>query len=240
MRVAAVQYQPPRGRPDFARNALAELVDSALGQGARLVVCPELSAIPYVWRDAAELAPYAERPRGPTFQALAPLARVASATVVAGIAEAGADGLYNSAIVIGPDGELVGTYRKVLLFDLDRTWARPGTRRPVYSVDGTRVLPGICMDMNDDRFVEHVRATPDAVVAFLTNWLDEGISPIPYWQMRLLGVRAPLVAANTWGVDRGIPFRGESAILGADGRELARAPCSGDAVIVADLRNWPD
>lgn len=32
----------------------------------------------------------------------------------------------NSAVIYGPDGEWFGGYRKTHLFDLDKTWAKPG------------------------------------------------------------------------------------------------------------------
>ena len=32
----------------------------------------------------------------------------------------------NSAILFGPDGECMGTYRKTNLFETDTTWAKPG------------------------------------------------------------------------------------------------------------------
>ena len=32
----------------------------------------------------------------------------------------------NSAVLLGPEGQLVGTYRKTNLFSTDMTWAVPG------------------------------------------------------------------------------------------------------------------
>lgn len=43
--------------------------------------------------------------------------------------EVEAEGLgvgYNSAVVVGPDGQVVGNYRKTFRFDTDKTWAREG------------------------------------------------------------------------------------------------------------------
>jgi protein N-terminal amidase len=33
---------------------------------------------------------------------------------------------WNSAVVAGPDGEVVGNYRKVFRFETDKNWAREG------------------------------------------------------------------------------------------------------------------
>jgi protein N-terminal amidase len=33
---------------------------------------------------------------------------------------------YNSAVIVGPDGEVVGNYRKSFRFETDKNWAREG------------------------------------------------------------------------------------------------------------------
>jgi protein N-terminal amidase len=34
---------------------------------------------------------------------------------------------YNSAVIVGPSGEVVGNYRKSFRFETDKNWAREGT-----------------------------------------------------------------------------------------------------------------
>ncbi|RME25269.1 MAG: carbon-nitrogen hydrolase family protein, partial [Deltaproteobacteria bacterium] len=93
MKLAAVQYRPPHGRPDRARRELARRVRAAIDAGARLVVLPEMATTGYVWPDAAALRPHAEPARGPTFEALRAEARTGGgAWVVCGFAEQADDG----------------------------------------------------------------------------------------------------------------------------------------------------
>jgi protein N-terminal amidase len=33
----------------------------------------------------------------------------------------------NSAVIYGPEGKLLGSYRKSNLFEIDKTWAKPGS-----------------------------------------------------------------------------------------------------------------
>ncbi len=230
--LAAVQYRPPKGAPDAARGDLARLVTEAGERGARLIVCPEMATTGYVWDDEAEIAPHCEPAGGPTFEALAPLAARFGAWIFVGFAERGEDGLYNSALVIDERGRLAGCYRKVLLYEADLSWARAGTRRHLYDAAGARVAPGICMDINDYAFGIYLRTERPDVVAFCTNWVDEGEDVLPYWRRQLSGWRGWFVAANTWGSDRGVPFRGRSAILNPSGRAVASAAAEGDAVLV--------
>lgn len=247
MKLAAVQYRPPKGEPDRARADLVSLLAEAGAQGADLVVFPEMATSGYVWRSPAELAPFAEAPTGPTFQALAAGAQTHGCWVVCGFPERGAASasptgalrarLHNSALIISPTGELVACYRKVLLYEADYDWAQPGHRRILCDTTSLgRLAPGICMDLNDHRFVTHLIADRVDVCAFCTNWVEEGIDVHAYWQDRLQRWSGWFVAANAWGEDRGTHFSGRSAILAPDGSVAAAAPEEGDRVILVDTQ----
>lgn len=235
MKVAAVQTCPPWAQPAAARVQLAALVHDAGAQGADLIVCPEMATSGYVFSDPSELDGVAEPARGDTFAKLSPIAQAHGAWIVCGFPERAPDGLYNSALVIGPSGQLVDCYRKNLLFDLDTTWARPGNRRPIYRTALGRMTPAICMDLNDDAFGLHLLVSRPDVVAFPTNWVDEGMDILDYWRMRLFGWRGVLVAADRWGEERGVRFYGRSAVLGPGGAVLGMLPAQGDGVLVVDL-----
>lgn len=211
------------------------LVDEALQEGAKLVVCPEMATSGYVFESADEIRPFTEPARGPTFQALARRAKEHGAWLVCGFPERDGELLYNSALVVDPTGELADCYRKVLLYDLDCTWASTGVRRSLSRLGPKRRMStGICMDLNDNRFIQHLRQERPDVVAFCTNWLDEGTDIIPYWRMRMTGWRGWFVAADRWGEERGTRFYGRSAILRPGGSVAALAPAEGDGVLLAD------
>lgn len=236
MRVAAVQFKATKGDVPTSRTALAALAGRA-ADGAELVVLPEMAATGYLFVDAAAVRAVAEEPQGPTFQALAPIARARRCHVVCGFAERARDRLFNSALVIDPSGALAGVYRKTLLYEADLPWATPGDSG--YAVfDGGRFGVGICMDLNDDRFVDWVYGARVPIVAFPTNWVEQGSNVWWYWSSRLCGVRTSLVAANTWGVERAgasvVEFTGESAVL-VDGVVVAAGPHVGDQVVTATV-----
>lgn len=235
MKLAAVQYRPPKGEPERARPELRALVDEAGGLGAELIVAPEMATTGYVWASEDEIRPYCEPARGPTFQALSPVAARHGAWVVAGFPEEADDGLYNSALVIAPDGALAACYRKVLLYSADRPWARPGRRRYVMRTGFGLMAPAICMDMNDDGLILALHRLGVEVLAFCTNWVEEGLDVHAYWRARLAGWRGVLVAADTWGEDRGTRFAGRSVILGPGGKALAELGPEGDGVLVAEV-----
>lgn len=239
MRLAAVQYKPPHGRPVRARKELVRLANAAIDAGAQLVVLPEMATTGYVFRDGVELRPHAEPVDGPTLAALGPIA-ARGAWIVCGFAEIGEDGhLYNSALVIRPDGQLATSYRKILLFQLDTTWARPGQQRVIVPTPMGDLAVAICMDINDDRLVTWLAMTRPAILAFCTNWVNEsGVEPRHWWRHQLRGWGGWMVAANRWGEERGVRFSGKSSILAPYGRIAAEAEAEGDSVVLVDTADW--
>ena len=253
MKLAAIQYRPPKGKPEQARKELLRLIEAAGREGADLVVCPELATTGYMWDSPQELVPHSESPRGPTFQMLSAAAKKHHSWIVCGFAERflhhpdqdpGGQGrrmasLFNSALVVTPEGNLATCYRKVCLYEADRNWANPGWRRPVCPTPMGRVAPAICMDINDPKFADFLQDTHPDIIAFCTNWIEEGQPVHPYWMQRLSGWSGWLVAANSWGEDRGVEFCGRSAIVAPDGTIVAQADTEGDEVLLVDVQQNP-
>lgn len=239
MRVAAVQFRPQKGHKAASLRRLVELARRA--RGADLLVLPEMCATGYVFASREAILPECEvAPEGETFAALAPVARELGCWLVAGLPEVDRGRLFNSALVLDPSGALRFVYRKTLLFEADTTWAEPGdSGYRALDADAGRFTVGICMDLNDDRFVRWCAGSGARAIAFPTNWLDQGTDVWSYWAWRLRTVPAALVAANTYGEDEGTRFRGRSAVLDAGPTLLAAAPPEGDAVIEAELPSGP-
>ena len=232
MRAAAVQFKAAKGDWDGSARRLEALLE---GVHADLIVCPEMALTGYVFADAEAAGKVAEAANGRTLELASKLARVAGAYFVIGYPEAVEERLYNSALILGPDGALLCNYRKRLLYEADETWAWPGdTPYPWIETPFGSLTCGICMDMNDDEFIGFLLDREPAVIAFPTNWLDQGFDVRYYWRWRLSGYRGTLVAANTYGTEEGIRFRGRSAILRCPGKTLALAGETGDAVIVGE------
>ena len=116
MRVAAVQLC---STPDKERNLaiVAKLAAEAVDAGAAFVALPELWNR---WGSAAELREGAEALDGPSLTWAREFARDRRMHLLAGsIVERAATRLHNTSCLIDPTGEIVATYRKIHLFDVD-------------------------------------------------------------------------------------------------------------------------
>jgi N-carbamoylputrescine amidase len=193
--VAVVQHTAALYEAARNRAATVELIDAAAARGAQFVVLPELVVSGY-GADPEGLARAAEPADGETLAAWTAAARRHGLHVCGGFAERDGDRLYNSAMLVGPDG-LVGVYRKLHLFDREMDVFTPGDRGlPVYALPFGTVGICVCYDL---RFVEVARALAlqgADLVAVPTAWTG-GFDADPFDAMGYIGqARGALVQAN--------------------------------------------
>ncbi|MBC9176434.1 N-carbamoyl-D-amino-acid hydrolase [Pseudoroseomonas ludipueritiae] len=122
LRIAAAQMGPTQ-RAETRETTLARMIallEEAAGKGAQLVVFPELAFTTFFPRwllSGEELESYFEPAMpNPRVQALFDRARELGVGFYVGYAELTPEGQhFNSAITVGPDGTILGKYRKVHL-----------------------------------------------------------------------------------------------------------------------------
>lgn len=101
---------------DTARAAIKE----AAGNGAKLVVLPEMWNCPYSNDSFPEYAENIDDGTSESAALLSQAAREHAVTLVGGSIPETSDGnLYNTCCIYAPDGKLLGKHRKVHLFDID-------------------------------------------------------------------------------------------------------------------------
>lgn len=174
--VAAVQLS---SQDDVGQNleACARLAGEAAARGAKIVVLPENFAF---FGDEAGRAAVAERAGdlgAPIQRALSELARRHAIHLVGGgMPEQSEDAAkpFNTSVCFGPNGELVASYRKVHLFDVElkdgasykeSATTTPGTTPVVTRLGGFVTGLSICYDL---RFPELFRALVDAGAELIT------------------------------------------------------------------------
>lgn len=145
VRIAAVHYVPHDGKcgMDSCRQ-FAPLLEESAKRKADLVVLPETvtatgNGLNYL--EAAEPIP------GPASDYFAEQAARYRFHLVVGLVERAGHLLYNTAVLLGPDGTLIGKYRKVTLPRTEiEAGISPGTEYPVFSTKLGRIGMMICYD----------------------------------------------------------------------------------------------
>lgn len=243
--VAVTQFAPHTDK-SANRALLGEQVQAAADAGAAVVVAPEYAMFAVAHLDE-RLLTAAEPLTGPFVTAMRELAAKHAVHLVAGIVES-ADGatppsdgandgarVYNTVVVVGPDGAVVTTYRKTHLYDAfglrESDMIAPGALADpaTFSVQGVVFGLQTCYDL---RFPEGCRRVAGAGAHALllpAQWVP-GPGKVDHW-VTLLRARAIentiYVAAADHAAPRG---SGTSTIVDPAGTVLTQL---GDAPGIA-------
>lgn len=239
VRIALAQLTPVDG--DKARNlaAAGEAVAAAARAGAHVVVLPEyvLTGFP-----VERMAALAEPLDGPSVASFRRMARDAGVLLVAGlpraaVAEAGAAiPIYDTTVVVAPDGELLGAYDKTHLFDREKTVFTPGaTLAPPFTFRGVRFGVLCCFDIE---LPEPARTLAlrgaQCLLVPSANMAPWGGHHRAFVRSRALENHAFVAYANAVGAASGYVFEGQSCLVDPLGRVLCDAGRA-ETVVWADL-----
>ena len=162
VRIAGIVLKWVRGDKETNWRRLEPMVREAAKGGARIVVTTECFLDGYAIQDKniplEEYRALGEpTPDGKYFQRLESLAGELRIHLVAGMTEAEGELRYNASVLIGPDGRLLGKYRKhALEHELVRN--TPGTNTPSFKTDFGRLGMMICADRKHPDLVGRIVA----------------------------------------------------------------------------------
>jgi predicted amidohydrolase len=144
VRLATIHLKPNGKTPEGNRRLFAPLIEEAARQKADLVVLPETLTYYGTGMKPEEVA---EPIPGPSTEFFGALARKHDLYVVAGLYEKAGHLVYNVAVLLGPDGTVVGKFRKVTLptGEVDAGVA-PGAEYPVFQTRFGKVGMMVCYD----------------------------------------------------------------------------------------------
>lgn len=145
VRLATVHLQPKGGtNPADKPPQYAVLIAQAAAQKADLVVLGE--TLTY-YGTGKKMAECAETVPGPSTEYFGQLAKQHNLYIVAGLVEREGSAIYNTAALLGPEGTLVGKYRKVTLPRSEiESGVTPGHDYPVFDTRFGKVGMMVCYD----------------------------------------------------------------------------------------------
>ncbi len=147
VRLATVHYRPRGGKSAADnRDQFAPLIAKAAELDADLVCLPECVTYCGTGLGAADVA---EPMPGPTTEFFGALAKKHDLYIVIGLTEKAGELIHNVAVMVGPDGEMVGKYRKVCLprEEIEKG-ITPGEEYPVFDTRFGKVGMMVCWDVH--------------------------------------------------------------------------------------------
>jgi predicted amidohydrolase len=228
VKVASINHRP-RGLKSAQENldSFAKYINEAGEQKADIICLPE--AMTLIGRGSDYLAS-AETIPGPSTEFLGKIAAKHKSYIVAGLLERDGKGAYNTSVLIGRDGKLVGKYRKICLprSEYDGGLA-PGHEYPVFETDFGKVAMMICWDVAYPEIARELSARGAEMILMPIWGGNETLC-----KARAIENQVPLVISS---------YDLRSAIYDQAGEAKAIAKDTSSCVVYADLdlagvMNW--
>lgn len=245
--VAIVQMKPLLGEPEENLVKMSEMIGTiASKQKVDLIVFPELIT------SGSELGlrftEIAQRIPGPTVNLIAQRANDYGIFVAFGMVskEKVESVLYNTAVLVGPDGELVETYNKVHLRGEERMAFREGYKIMVAETEIGNIGMVLGYDLAYPEVARSLALEGADILCCMANWEATNIDEWKtYVRARAYENSVYVAAANRVGEDVTLTFGGESMVVGPRGEIYASmedetdaetgAPKEGYAIAKIDL-----
>ncbi|MEL6404879.1 MAG: carbon-nitrogen hydrolase family protein [Chloroflexota bacterium] len=221
--IAVVQMKPLLGEPEENLVKMSETISKIAGQQkVDLIVFPELAT------SGSELGlrftEIAQRIPGPTVNLIAQRANDFGVYIAFGMAskEKVESVLYNSAVLVGPDGELIQTYNKVHLRGEERMAFREGHKIYVAETEIGNIGLMLGYDLAYPEVARTMTLDGADILCAMGNWeastIDEWKT---YLRSRAYENSIYVAGANRVGEDVTLTFGGESMVVGPRGEIFA-------------------
>lgn len=258
LRVAAVQMRSENGRIRANLDRAAPLVEQAVGQGARLVLLPELMPTGYIYTTA--IWDGAEPTYGPTVEWLRHISKRLGVWLGTSFLEADGQHFFNTFVLTTPDGYEAGWVRKQTPAAFEAYFFKGEHNPHVIETDLGRIGVGICYE-NHLAYIPRMMHQQSVDLLLMPHsfpslpessvfrprhieYYNAEIRDVALRLARMLGV--PAVMANKCGPFRspapffGVPIRwgdascfpGFSSIVDSDG--AVKAQLGGEEAVIVD------
>lgn len=267
--IGCIQMQCSEDTQENLDKAADRVLDAAKN-GAKIICLPELFRSQYFCQtEDCNIFDLAEPIPGPSVERLGPIAKEQKVTILASLFERRAAGLYhNTLVVIGPEGEIVGKYRKMHIPDdplyYEKYYFTPGDLDfQAFDTPQAKVGTLVCWDQ---WYPEAARITslkganvlfyPTAIGWHPAEKEEFGVRQHDAWRTiqrsHAIANGVYVAAVNRIGhegkPDGGIQFWGRSFIADPFGTVIAEAGTDTEETLYAECdprwqeevrRNWP-
>jgi len=233
MQVGFVQLAPVLMDPDATIAKIERLLSGV--SLPEILVFPELCNSGYNFANAEQARQASETVGESVFlQYLGGLCRHSGSHIITGFNEKGGEDLYNTAVLLGPQG-YIGKYRKLHLFLNEKDYFRPGNLGlPVFDLGFCRLGMLICFDWIFPEVWRVLALKGVDMICHPSNLILPGLA------QRGVGVHAMInrvyvILANRTGSERELSFTGCSMIADPRGNTPAAADDVEEGIFTAEI-----
>ncbi len=242
VKTAAVQMAPGADTGKNLRKA-TELIELAGAEGAEIIALPQLFNSRWFPSEINEANfSISERADGPSIMAMQEAAQKSKSLVIAPIFELYEEKYFNTAFVIGPDGEIIGRYRKLHIPQIplweEGSYFTPGDLGfPVFETPNATIGVQLCWDIF---FPEGFRtlALKGAEIVFAPT-ASAFLHSHKKWE-RMIAASAHanglfIFRVNRVGGEEQQEFYGRSFAVRPDGEMLVEPGGQGEGIVIATM-----
>jgi predicted amidohydrolase len=233
VKIGFMQFAPVLGDVQATIGKIDRL--SARCTGADLLVLPELCNSGYNFESEEQAWVTSEEIGSGVFlRFLESLCQRLGCHVVSGLNERQGTCLYNSAVLVGPQG-YVGRYRKLHLFMNEKDLFEPGdVGLPVFDIGPCRIGMLVCFDWIFPEAWRVLALKGADIICHPANLVLPGLAQraVP---IHALTNRVYVVTANRIGSEGELTFTGTSTIADPIGKVLAQASRTGEQVSIVEM-----
>nr|WP_321405373.1 nitrilase-related carbon-nitrogen hydrolase [uncultured Carboxylicivirga sp.] len=218
-KIGIIQFAPKLGQVSENIQTINELIASK--RRCDLYVLPELANSGYRFKNRDEAVLYSERTtNSPFLNALVAIAVAKKAYLVSGFCERSGDKLYNSSVLIGPEG-LIGVYRKLHLFLDEKDIFETGDLGlPVFDTPLGKIGMQICFDWMFPETWRVLAMKGAQLIAHPANLVLSYCQGVV--QSYAIINKFFIATANRTGKERDLKFTGQSVLVSPEGIVLKR------------------
>lgn len=233
LKIGCLQFSPVLGDPSATMQKLTALLPQAAGMD--LLVLPELCNSGYNFTSQEQAWDTAESVENSAFlDFLTDMCREHNYHIVTGFNERQGDKLYNSAVLVGPEG-YKGKYQKLHLFFNEKDFFQPGEAGlPVFEIEDYKLGIQVCFDWMYPEAWRILALKGAEVICHTSNLVLPGLAQraVP---IHALINRVFTITANRVGTEGNLTFTGLSTIADTRGNVLGQASATGEELLAAEI-----
>lgn len=235
IKLALAQLRSSLYEKEINLHRAVKTITASSQKGANYILFPELYISGYFLNEE-KVCTLSEPMDGPTIQTLKKAANEHNINVIIGFPEKKGSSIYNSAAFINNEGNLLGVYRKVHLYDHEQRIFTPGNSCPVFDLPEGRIGIMITYDME---FPETARILAlkgcQALLILAANMVPYQAYQSAYIQTRAMENQVFVAATNMVGLEFDVIFFGESEVVHPTGKILYKS-CNDEDLAIVELK----